>query len=193
MTHPRQAVQLEHGPRGTPSKVLEAVRIWLLGGFWVSVGLRTIEEGQWRLKKAASLIKLLALAEGHRLHREQVMALLWPDLGPKAAANNLHYAIHHARRVLEPARRARACRYLVFRDEQLELCPEESLWVDVESYKEAAATARRAREPAAYRAALELYVGELLPEDRYEEWAQERREELRRNYLSLLVELAALY
>ena len=39
----------------------------------------------------------------------------------------------------------------------------------------------------------ELYVGDLLPEDRYEEWAQERREQLRQLYLALLVELAGLY
>jgi DNA-3-methyladenine glycosylase II len=39
----------------------------MLGGFSVSVGPRTVEEGGWRLRKAASLIKLLALAPGHRL------------------------------------------------------------------------------------------------------------------------------
>jgi tetratricopeptide (TPR) repeat protein len=50
------------------------------------------------------------------------------------------------------------------------LCPEGHLWVDVE-----------------------LYAGELLPEDRYEEWAEEKREELRATYLNLLEELAALY
>lgn len=30
-------------------------------------------------------------------------------------------------------------------------------------------------EPAVYRATLDLYAGELLSEDRYEEWAQNRR------------------
>ena len=45
----------------------------------------------------------------------------------------------------------------------------------------------------AYRAANELYSGELLPEDRYEEWAQSRRGELRRTFVSLLIELARLY
>ena len=40
---------------------------------------------------------------------------------------------------------------------------------------------------------IELYAGELLPEDRYEEWAEDRREELRRQYLALLVELADRY
>ena len=183
---------MTHNPRGTSSEVQEAVRVWLLGGFRVSVGLRTIEESEWRLKKAASLVKLLALAEGHRLHREQIMELLWPGLDPKAAANNLHYALYRARRILNPTSTTPS-RYLVFRDERLELCPNSPLYVDVETFEEAAATARRTKEPAAYRVALDLYTGGLLPEDPYEEWTQERREELRRLYLTLLVELAALY
>jgi hypothetical protein len=40
----------------------KAVRVWLLGGFRVSVGSRIIEDKRWRLKKAATLVKLLALA-----------------------------------------------------------------------------------------------------------------------------------
>jgi DNA-binding SARP family transcriptional activator len=60
----------------------EAVRVTLLGGFSVSVGSRVLEENAWRLKNAAALVKLLALAPGHRLHREQVMeavARIWQE------------------------------------------------------------------------------------------------------------------
>ena len=42
------------------------MRVWLLGDFRVSVGSRNIEDSQWRLRKAAVLLKLLALAPGHR-------------------------------------------------------------------------------------------------------------------------------
>ena len=64
--------------------------------------------------------------------------------------------------------------------------------MDVETFEEAAVTARRSRDPIAFRAAIELYSGELLPEDRYEEWAEVRRQQLRRTFLSLLIELARL-
>jgi predicted ATPase/DNA-binding SARP family transcriptional activator/DNA-binding CsgD family transcriptional regulator len=171
-------------------KVAEAVRVWLLGGFRVAVGSRTIEEDAWRLRKAAALVKLLTLAPGHRLHREQVMDLLWPDLGKKAASNNLRQALHAARRILHSTS---GSRYLASEEESLVLCPGGSLWVDVEAFEEAALSARRSRDSAAYRAALELYAGELLPGDRYEEWTDGRREELRQLYLALLIELAALY
>src|SRR5215218_11406058 len=89
-------------PRRTLAGEPEPVRVWLLGGFRVSVGSRSLGRKGWRLKKATRLLKLLALAEGHCLHREQAMELLWPELDPEAAANNLHYALHVTRRVLEP-------------------------------------------------------------------------------------------
>jgi DNA-binding SARP family transcriptional activator len=167
------------------------VRVCLLDGFRVAVGSRTIEKGRWRLQKAASLVKLLALAPGHRLHREQIIELLWPELEPKAAANNLHQVLHVARRTLEPE--AVASSYLHLRAELLELCPKSVLWVEVEAFEEAAAMARGSHEPEAYRTAVELYAGDLLPDDRYEDWAEERRGALRLLYISLFVEMARLY
>ncbi len=174
---------------GTP----EAVRVELLGRFRVSVGNRTVGEEEWRLRKAGSLVKLLALAQGHRLHREQIMDQLWPELVPESAANNLHRALHFARRTLEPTPETATSRCLEFREDLLALCPDEQLRVDVEAFESAAAAARRSRGTAAYRAAIDLYTGDLLPEDRYEPWAEGRRQELRTVYLSLLVELAALH
>src|ERR671913_1304732 len=81
----------------------QTLRIWLLGGLRVSVGSRSIGEEEWHLRKARSLITVLALSPGNRLHREQAMELLWPDLAPKAASNNLHQVLHAARRALEPS------------------------------------------------------------------------------------------
>jgi predicted ATPase/DNA-binding SARP family transcriptional activator/DNA-binding CsgD family transcriptional regulator len=169
----------------------EVVRMWLLGGFRVSVGSRTIGEDRWRRRKAAALVKLLALAPSHRMHREQVMHLLWPRLGEQAAANNLHRNLYVARRTLEPDLLATS-RCLILREGQLVLCPERDLWVDVEAFEQAAEAARRSRDPAAYRSANDLYAGELLPEDRYEEWSEEHSRRLREMHLSLLLGLAHL-
>jgi predicted ATPase/DNA-binding SARP family transcriptional activator/DNA-binding CsgD family transcriptional regulator/Flp pilus assembly protein TadD len=168
------------------------VRVWMLGGFALWIGTRIIEEGAWRLRKAANLVKLLALSPGHRLHREQIMDVLWPDLGRRAASNNLRVVVHAARRALDLDTNA-ASDYLTLQGEQLALCPGEQLWVDVEAFEEAAAIARRSQELAAYRTALDLYAGDLLPEDRYEEWAEDHRRRLRETYLSLLLGLARLH
>lgn len=174
------------------NREVRPVRINLLGVFRVSVGSRTIGEDEWRLRKAAALVKLLALVPNHRLHCEQLMNLLWPRLRPGDAANNLRRTLHSARRTFDPDPQSTAC-YLGRRNEQLVLCPEASLWVDVDAFEDAAATARRIREPAAYRVALGFYSGDLLPQDRYEEWAETRREQLLETYLALLAEVAAVH
>ncbi len=89
------------------------------------------------------------------------------------------------------ARRALGQERLALRDGVVTLAPE-GLWVDVDEFEARAAAARRARTVDAYTAALALYGGELLPEDRFEEWAQARRDQLREMRLALMVELAAL-
>jgi hypothetical protein len=77
-----------------------SVSVSLLGGFAATVDGVPVPATAWRLKKARELVKLLALAPGHRLHREQAMDLLWRDRAPAAAANNLHQAVYVARRAL---------------------------------------------------------------------------------------------
>src|ERR671916_415376 len=119
----------------------EELRVSLLGRFEVAVGSRVVGEEGWRLRKAAGLVKLLALAPHHHLHREQAMEALWPDLAPRSAANNLHQTLHAARRTLAPD--ARDFRYLILRDELLSLSPDGALGVDGGAFEEAAAAARR--------------------------------------------------
>src|SRR6516162_7911428 len=143
------------------------VSVALLGGFAASVDGVPVAESAWRLKKARELVKLLALAPGHRLHREQAMDVLWRGRGPDAAANNLNQAVYVARRALGAGA-------ITVRDGMRELSPD----VDVALLEVAAAEARHTGTTSAYRAALRLYGGELLPENRYDDWAEERRAEL---------------
>src|ERR687889_774437 len=130
---PRRSAQQTSRTQRPPNGAPEPVRIRLLGSFSVSVGSRILEEGAWRLRKAANLVKLLALSPGHRLHREQLMDVLWPDLGRRAASNNLRGVIHAARRTLE-SDPVTATRYVSLQGEQIVLCPEDQLWADVEAF-----------------------------------------------------------
>jgi predicted ATPase len=155
--------------------------IRLLGGFSAAVGAEDVPESAWRLKKGRELVKLLALAPRQLLHAEQAMDVLWRELEPAAAANNLHQAVHVARRALGHDTIQR-------QGELLELNAE----VDVARFERAALDARRAGTPAAYRAALSLYGGELLPENRYDDWAQEPRDALAQLRKALAAELAGL-
>lgn len=172
-----------------------ALRIQLLGAFRVILGEQAVSASSWRLQKARSLVKLLALAPGHQMHREHVMELLWPDLEPEAAANNLYYALHIARRALAGERHRPHSVATVLRFEQhiLSLHPAVSLWIDVDTFERAAAAAMASQDSTLYQAAIALYTGDLLPEDRYEDWCISRREALRETYLTLLLTIAKLY
>ena len=157
------------------------VSVTLLGGFSAAVDGVAIDPGVWRLKKARELVKLLALAPRHCLHREQVMDVLWRDRAPDAAANNLHQAVHVARRALGAGA-------IDVTEGRLTLIAE----IDVDRLERSAADARRRPTPAAYRAALSLYRGELLPENRYDDWVEGRRDELAGLAAALDAELSAV-
>ena len=163
------------------------LRIELLGGFRVAVGADAIPDWRWARRKPAALLKLLALAPAHRLQREQVMDVLWPDLDPPAAAANLRKALHYARGVLG----VEGARLLVSAGELLVLEPA-SVWVDVDAFRAEATQARRGRDVRAYARAVELYREGLLPEDRYEDWAIVPREELQLEFVEVLEELASI-
>lgn len=152
------------------------LRISVLGGFEVALDGRPVEPSAWPRNRARAVVKLLALAVGHRLHREQVIEVLWPDLGHDAGSGNLRKAIHFARRAI-------GADHLRFAHEVVSL-EAPSLVVDVDGFEAAVAAGRRADALAAYR-------GDLLPDDRFEAWAEDPRERLRMRFHRLLLEAAS--
>jgi DNA-binding SARP family transcriptional activator len=164
------------------------IRIGLFGGFRVEVDGRSIPEEAWRQRKPAALVKLLALAPRHRLHREQVMDALWPELAPASAAANLRKALHHARRLAE----ASTGEPLIESAGELVVLPAGGLRLDVDEFRSAADRARRSGDLDAYAEAIELHRDGLLPDDRYEDWAIGPRDELQQEFVALLEEQAAL-
>jgi DNA-binding SARP family transcriptional activator len=156
------------------------VAITVMGGFDVVVeGEPTADRG-WARRSAAALVKILALAPGQRLHREHAMDLLWPDQPPTRSVPRLHKAAHFARRA---AGRPDA---IVLRDDVVWLFPDSEVTIDAVRFEQLARVAVTKRDPDAAREALAWYRGELLPGDRYEDWAADRRELLHLRRLEVL-------
>ena len=131
------------------------IHVTLLGRFAVTVGGVPVAEAGWKRRHAAAVVKVLALAPGRRLHREQVIAIGVPDS-------------------------------VVLRGDQVVLYPGGSVTVDAVQFGELARRALATGDAAAAREALALYGGALLPAERYEEWAETRREQLSQSHLDLL-------
>src|SRR3990172_2897719 len=129
-----------------PSLDSNQLRIHLLGGFRVWVGPRAISDSAWRLSKSKAIVKLLALTPGHRLHRDQILDILWPDLPADAAANNLHQTLHAARRTLSSGSAAIGkTGVLSLSGQILTLNPSGSLWVDVDAFRSAVDATKTSR------------------------------------------------
>jgi DNA-binding SARP family transcriptional activator/alpha-beta hydrolase superfamily lysophospholipase len=158
------------------------VAIRLLGGFEVEVDGRPVPASSWSRRPAAALVKLLALSNDRRLHREQVIDALWPDVAIDAAAARLYKAAHYARKITG----RRDCVELA--REIARLFPHDDVHVDVDDFERLAARALATGDPDQIGATLAHYAGPLLPDDPYEEWVVARRQRLQLRHRELLRE-----
>lgn len=159
-----------------------SIEIHLLDAFSVHIDQTPVADTAWARRDAAALVKVLALAEGRRLHREQVIDRLWPELDLDGAGPRLHKAAHYARRAM---RRSDA---IMLRDETVALFPGAEVRIDAIEFE---SDARKALEGGGARHAeqvLDTYGATLLPADPYADWVVETRErlsELRKELLRL--------
>jgi DNA-binding SARP family transcriptional activator len=162
----------------------------LFGGFQVQRAGAACAVSGWQRRSAKTLTKLLATCPGHRLHREQVIDILWPGADVESALNSLGKALHAARHAFEPdLPRRKDSAYLRMTDAMLALSAEHVV-IDTDRFEQLAEKALRGRDVAAYESALAAYGGELLPEDRYADWCAERRSSLAELRIRLLLGLA---
>jgi len=152
----------------------------LLGAFHADIDGQVVPADTWRQGRAASLVKVLALAPRHRLTRDQVIEALWPNVAANAGGTNVRKAVHFARRALggEGA--------IAVKAGLIELWPAGEVTTDVHHFEAASARALSSGDKEALRLAAGLYPDELLPEDRDQAWSEDRRRALRDTYLAVL-------
>src|SRR5215510_7866631 len=111
--------------------------IRLLGPFELFVGDSPEPSHRWPRRKPKLLVKLLALQPRAQLHREQIIDMLWPDADFEAGANNLHKAIHAARRALEPELKSGSgSQFIIGRDNIVALRAPGALWIDACAFEQ---------------------------------------------------------
>jgi predicted ATPase/DNA-binding SARP family transcriptional activator len=187
------------------STVLE---VSTLGRFEVRRNQDLLTGGNWNRRKVVELFKLLLSVEQHRLHREQVQELLWPNSNLEQAANSFGKTLYLLRRALEPdlqAGKGSLSIYVLLDHDTLMLIPD-SLRIDADVFEsftkqlQAKVRSRSGKESDSqnealldeFDAVLGHYKGDYLPEDIYEDWTQRRRDRLRRIHSWLLENAAKL-
>ena len=179
-------------PGGDLNDADQMARIFVLGAFRVQVSGKEVPDTAWGRPAARRLLKLLAVHPGHRLHRERVHDELWPELGPDTVDASFRRALHLARHALEPDLPSRhPSRFIALRDDLLWL-NDSTVWIDADGFETDLRNGMERDDASALAGGLARYVGDLLPEDQYEEWTQLRREQLANLRLTGELRIASL-
>lgn len=153
------------------------LEIFLLGRFAVEYAGEAVPQRAWKRRRPVELLTALALAPGRVLHREELIDRLWPDKDLDAGANNLYRALHDLRRITGED---------VVTVERGAVRLHETTWVDVAAFEEAVAGTSWDR----VLEGLELYRGDLLPDDPYSDAIGPRREGLRQRFVDAALRVA---
>jgi ATP/maltotriose-dependent transcriptional regulator MalT/DNA-binding SARP family transcriptional activator len=179
----------------------EPLKIRMLGTFEVERGGKRIAEEDWRSKRALAVMKYLASQEERRfVPRDVLMELLWPGSSPEAASKSLNVALTALRRTLEPEGVKGDSSYLVSSGDSLRLELGKGGCIDIRRFWDDLSRAAESRDAgegdlylARLREAEELYRGDFLAEDLYEDWCRPERERLYGEYLDLLLDICNEY
>jgi DNA-binding SARP family transcriptional activator len=173
---------------GRESASVSGMAIHCLGEFRVSFAGRFVEN--WNSGRGKAILKFLVSCPEHRAGKEMLMELLWPEAEPHAARNSLNVAIYGLRHALS---NVDASSVVLFGNDAYFLDPELDIWIDHEAFTShltAGQTLERSGQAESamgeYRRAESLYQGDYLEEDRYEDWPDAMRRDLRDRYLLLL-------
>ena len=180
-----------------PSKdAIPPVRVLCLGGLRLLRDGKSVPVVEWQSKKARDLLKILVARRGRMCPREVLMDLLWPDDDPSKLGNRLSVALTTVRTILDPDKRFRVEHFIVT-DKTAVGLDLTNLSIDVEEFLTTAERgfalrrARRSEDGLAMLAeAEEMYGGDFLEEDPYEDWSVALREEARATYISVVRTLA---
>jgi predicted ATPase/DNA-binding SARP family transcriptional activator len=183
-----------HAPAGAarndaPAPASTAITAHLLGQARVRIGARELTAVDWSTRATRRLGLLLLVTSDQALRRERAIELLWPDLPPAAARNALSKALHGLRRAFGPEPVVLADR------ESIRLRPEVPRWIDADAFETVLAAAPSgpdADRRSSLRTAVDLYAGDLLATEIDADWADARRETLRRRWRRAALELSGL-
>ena len=171
-----------------------SINVQMLGTFNL-----TIRDIPVRLSpsRGLSILKYLLLNHRQNTPREVLMDVFWPDAEPEAARNSLNVSMYSLRRSL---RSKTDINLVSYESGTYSLVPNLEIWVDMEEFDhciQAGCNFEAQRQLTAavaeYEIAVNLYRGDLLAENPYEEWTVLERERLRVAYLDTLDRLSRMY
>lgn len=182
----------------TAAAAQKVVEVTTFGRFSVTVDGRELTAEDWRRKKARDVFKYLLLRHQQAVTFDELTDALWPDSAGKDVQNSVWNAISYIRLALEPELKPKMpSSFISFSDGSYTLDVGEKAVVDFLEFKAAIHASFAAKDDSVklshLEKAVELYTGEFLKEDVFEEWTDYERQTLKDNYLNALNELSELH
>jgi TolB-like protein/two-component SAPR family response regulator/Tfp pilus assembly protein PilF len=180
---------------------IPTLEIRLLGRFEVLRDGKLIPEEAWGRRKTKTLLKVLLTDPGRVFTQDQLIDALFDGENVNKALENLYGRVSQLRRALEPDLKRGVDSAFIIRGGQgysfnLTACGD----LDTEAFRQGLDDSELLAEEKDWTAAVErfeeavtLYRGEFLAEDRYEDWAEETRTQLRQQYIDAMTQLAEFY
>ncbi|HXT37552.1 MAG TPA: DUF6788 family protein, partial [Chloroflexota bacterium] len=109
----------DEAARPMPEATPKGLRVRTLGAFQVWRDGTALPASAWRARPAATLFKILLTAKEHRVPREQILEMLWPNISPTLSRRYLYAVLHRLRRTLDPPLAAQS--YVMMNREELGL------------------------------------------------------------------------
>jgi DNA-binding SARP family transcriptional activator len=188
----------ESSQGGVTSPTRPALRARFFGHFELLCDGEAIHLG--RNGKALAILKYLLAHRARPVSQDHLMGWLWPESNLKKARWSLNSAVHGLRKLLAGCPTSAEVSYVLLEEGHYRLSPGVRVATDVEEFDELYEQGRgleragRADEAAArYEEAIELYRGDYLVEDLYEDWTMVERERLSNAYVDMLDRLAVHY
>jgi DNA-binding SARP family transcriptional activator len=173
------ASPLPAAPPGAPA----TLRIRTLGRTVLEGANGDLNDG-WLDRRPGHLLKFLIAHRGAPVHADAIAEALWPGARTDPT-NTVRHFVHGLREKLEPNRgRYARSQFVLARGGGYQLNPER-VTIDVDEFEAQAEAGLDAldggeieRALEHLEAAIELYRGDFLPDERYEDWAIAERERL---------------
>lgn len=173
------------------------LRISLLGAFKVERAGQHLSGDEWRGRQLRTILKILAARAGEFVSAEQLIEQIWPGEDPANARRNLHVRLSQLRHALFPSD---PNAYIQTLENGYILTLNTACQVDVNAFQQAVEQGCTFLENGemeqairSFETARNVYQGDFLVEDLYEDWTYLLRERLREQHLEMLTDLSECY
>ncbi|MGM0446394.1 MAG: BTAD domain-containing putative transcriptional regulator, partial [Bacillota bacterium] len=177
------------------------LRIETLGRFRLFRGRITVNDTDWKRKKARKLFKIFITNQNELISKERLAEMISPKKDQKSAIRDFKVALNTLNNVIEPDREKRATPYFINKhNSRYGLNPKATIEIDKNKFedliKKGLKNAKLNKTDQAINNlsdATSLYKGDYLPNCVYQDWSREVRERYKQLFIQGAEVLAELH